>query len=151
MFNKKATQKCTKSPEETDCGLMEGVDMTRGKWINQKERWGGVEKNRQHLKIGGSPSKRHMQGTASWRVSAVYRMMTQPVRDLEMGRSLHSAEYIVAGHQWLTPLVLTPAPQASWWWQFPQSDSLRRRWLDQRCKCLYAFGSELFSHKLSVQ
>lgn len=47
MFNKKATQKCTKSPEETDCGLMEGVDMTRGKWINQKGEVRGVEKNRQ--------------------------------------------------------------------------------------------------------
>lgn len=40
-----------------------------------------------------------MQETASWRASAVYRMKTQPVRDLEMGRSLQSAEYIVAGHQ----------------------------------------------------
>lgn len=51
MFNKKATQKCTKSPEETDCGLMEGVDMTRGKWINHVGEVRGVEKNSSGLKI----------------------------------------------------------------------------------------------------
>lgn len=89
-------------PEETVCGLIETVDMIRGK-VGQSEGGDGDTKTRQSVKGRHGPSKHHVQQIAPWRTPAVHRMKTPAFLEPEIGLSQYAEERIHHKNQSLAP------------------------------------------------